>query len=115
MSDLENRKKLLITEAAVYRETLKLEIQNLRIYGIKAKRKMTSFGGGNPLLAVGIPMLTSFIAKKRKARKWGALAFIGWQLYNRFGAALTRRGSFSTESESEEENLAAEEYLEKRM
>jgi hypothetical protein len=49
MNDLERRKKLLIAEAAVYRETLKLEFQNLRIYGLKTRRKLTSFRGGNPL------------------------------------------------------------------
>lgn len=113
MSELENRKKLLIAEAAVYRETLKLEIQNLRIYGIKAKRRLSSFQGGNPLLAFGIPILTSFIAKKRKTRKWGALAFIGWQLFNRFGASFANR--FAPPGMTGDENIAAEEFLERRM
>ena len=113
MSEFENRKKLLIAEAAVYRETLKLEMQNLRIYGIKTKRKMTSFGGGNPLLAFGVPMLTSYLAKKRGARKWSALAFMGWQLYNRFGPALVSR--FTVPRSTEDEGIAAEEYLERRM
>ncbi|MBC8095871.1 MAG: hypothetical protein H7Y43_08660 [Akkermansiaceae bacterium] len=103
----------MIAEAAVYRETLKLEIQNLRIYGIKAKQKMTSFGGGNPLLAFGIPLLTSFVARKRKASKWGALAFMGWQIYNRFGTAMVNR--FTSSSTPISRDIAAEEYLERRM
>jgi hypothetical protein len=112
VSELENRKKLLIAEAAVYRETLKLEMQNLRIYSIKAKRKLTSFGGGNPLLAFGVPMLTSLIARKRKARKWGALAFMGWQLFNRVGPGLVER--FTTKR-TVDRSVAAEDYLERRM
>jgi hypothetical protein len=111
VSDLDKRKKLLIAEAEVYRQTLKLEFQNLRIYGLKQKRKLTSFGGGNPLLAFGMPMLTSLIARRRKARRWGALAFIGWQLYSRLGSFLMRPPSVVYRRE----RTAAEEYLEKRM
>lgn len=112
MNDLERRKKLLIAEAAVYRETLKLEVQNLRIYGIKTRRKLKSFGGGNPLLAFGVPLLTSLMARKRKARRWSALAFMGWQLFNRITGALSalRAKSYQTDSQS-----AAEEYLQQRM
>jgi hypothetical protein len=113
VNDLERRKKLLIAEAAVYRETLKLEGQNLRIYGIKATRKLKSFGGGNPLLAFGVPMLASLVARKRKARRWSALAFIGWQLYNRvtqsFVASRARR------YQSDGDQTEAEEYLQQRM
>lgn len=111
MSDLDNRKRLLIAEAEVYRQTLKLEFQNLRIYGLKTKRKLTSFGGGNPLLAFGIPMLTSLIARRRKARKWGALGFIGWQLWSKLGSLLTRAPTVVYSREQTE----AEEFLEKRM
>jgi hypothetical protein len=114
MNDLERRKKLLIAEAAVYRETLKLklEFQNLRIYGIKTKRKLTSFRGGNPLLAFGIPMLTSLIARKRRVRKWSALAFLGWQLINRVAPALAAKRRARMVDDDE---FAAEEYLTKRL
>ncbi|HLP76907.1 MAG TPA: hypothetical protein VK327_08305 [Candidatus Paceibacterota bacterium] len=111
MNDLERRKRMLIVEAAVYRETLKLEVQNFRIYGIKTRRRLMSFGGGNPLLAMGLPMLTSLIAGKRRARKWGALAFIGWQLYSRLGRAFADRSSCHVA----EEESAAEEYLQRRL
>jgi len=113
VSDLEARKKLLIAEAAVYRETLKLEVQNLRIYGLKTKKKLTSFRQGNPLFAFGIPVLTSLIARKRKARKWSALAFIGWQLFNRVGEMMASRSA--RRQGFEEEETAAEEFLGKRI
>ena len=112
MNDLERRKKLLIAEAAVYRETLKLEFQNLRIYGLKTRRKLTSFRGGNPLLAFGIPMFTSLIARRRRARKWSALAFLGWQMFNRIAPALAAR---RRDRMVDGEEVAAEEYLAKRL
>jgi len=110
VSDLENRKKLLIAEGEVYRESLKLQMQNLQIYGIKTKRKMTSFNAGNPMLAFGVPIVASLFGRKKRTRRWGALAFIGWQLYNRFGTTLI--GRFMT---PRRERTEAEEYLEKRM
>jgi hypothetical protein len=113
VNDLETRKKLLIAEGAVYRETLKLEFQNLRIYGIKTRQRLTSFRAGNPVLSFGVPILTSWIARKRKARKWGALAFLGWQLFNRLGPALMRRSTHNDGTQTE--SSAAEEYLARRM
>lgn len=112
MNDLERRKKLLIAESEVCRELLRLQMYNFRIYGIKAKRKITSFRTGNPALIAGIPLLTSLIARKRSFRKLGAWGFLGWQLLSRAGglfrkSAETRKG-FRTRT-------AAEEYLENRM
>ena len=113
MNDLERRKKLLIAEAAVYRETLKLECQNLRIYGIKTTRKLKSFGAGNPLLAFGVPLLASLVARKRKARRWGALGFIGWQIYNRLTQSLMAARSRRYQSDGDQ--TEAEEFLQQRM
>jgi hypothetical protein len=113
VNDLERRKKLLIAEAAVYRETLKLEGQNLRIYGIKTTRKLKSFGGGNPLLAFGVPMLASLVARKRKARRWGALGFIGWQLFNRLTQSLVVARARRYRSDGV--HTEAEEFLQERM
>ena len=109
MNDLERRKKLLIAESEVCRELLRLQLYNFRIYGIKARRKITSFSTGNPALIAGIPLLTSLLARKRKLRKAGAWGFLGWQLLSRAGGLFRRParqgGGFRTRS-------AAEEYLE---
>lgn len=113
MSELDNRKKLLMAEAEVYRQTLKLEIQNLRIYAIKTKRKLTSFNAGNPALMLGIPMLTTLLSRRRgKMRRWGAWGFMGWQLFQRVSEMLRSR---SGRDERYEAQAAAEEYLEKRI
>jgi hypothetical protein len=113
MNELETRKQLLIAEAEVYRQTLKLECQNLRIYALKTKRKMTSFRSGNPVLAFGIPMLTSLLARKRKARRWSALAFLGWQLYSKLGGLLA--ASRVAAQRPCDDSTEAEEYLARRM
>ena len=50
MRDLETRRKALAAEAEVYRQTIKLEIQNVRLYTRQTKRKYTTLRPGNPLL-----------------------------------------------------------------
>jgi hypothetical protein len=112
MNDLERRKKLLIAESEVCRELLRLELYNFRIYGIKAKRKVTSFGAGNPALIAGIPLLTSLLARKRRFRRWGAWGFLGWQLFSRAGSFFRRS---SEPTNGLRTRTAAEEYLENRV
>ena len=57
MSDLEQRKKLLVAEAEVYREMLKLELQTFKLHGLQAKRRLKSFSTYTPLLMTGVPLL----------------------------------------------------------
>jgi len=111
VNDLEKRKKLLLAEAEVYRQTLKLELNNLRIYGLKTRRKLTSFSVGNPVLVFGIPILTSWLARRRKLRQAGALGFIGWQLLKRCLSLIPDRLPQRWRSR----RTGAEEYLARRM
>jgi hypothetical protein len=106
MSELKNRKAMLIAESEVHREMLKLEIQNLRIYGLKTKQKLMSFKPGNPALAVGVPLLMSLIGRKRGMRRWGALGFLGWKLARNFGGVFKGKSFNSLR--------AVEEVFEKR-
>lgn len=96
MKALEAKKKALIAESEVCRELLKLEVQNLRIYGLKTKRRLTSFDSGNPLfMLAGLPMAGALFGRKRRRTgwtQWLALAVGAWQAYLRFGPAL--RGIF---------------------
>jgi hypothetical protein len=112
MNDLERRKKLLIAESEVCRELLRLELYNFRIYGIKARRKITSFGSGNPALIAGIPLLTSLLARKRRFRRLGAWGFIGWQVFSRAAGLFRRRRDPANGYRA---RTAAEEYLENRV
>jgi hypothetical protein len=113
MSDLKQRKKLLVAECEVYRETLKLEMQAFRIYGLRTKRKVTSFNTYTPLFLTGFPLVKALFAA-RKTPVWkrlGTMAYLGWQAYQRFGPVI--RGAFA--QYSSREKTAAEEYLSKRI
>ena len=72
---------MLIAECEVYREMLKLEVHNIRIYGVKMKRRLTSVGMVSQV-SLG---LASWLTGKRRVG-WlqvGALALLGWQWYRR--------------------------------
>jgi len=113
MSDLENRKKLLVAESEVYRELLKLEIQTFKIHGARAKRRMKLFRTWTPLLMAGLPL-----AKKLAGRKgrplWdriGTFAFFAWRAWSKFGALRTGASA----RPAPDDKTAAEEYLSKRI
>jgi hypothetical protein len=92
MKALKAKKKALIAESEVCRELLKLEVQNLRIYGLKTKRRLTSFNSGNPLfMLAGLPMAGALFRRKRPRTgwtQWLALVVGAWQAYVRFGPAV---------------------------
>jgi hypothetical protein len=93
LSELEEKKKALIAEAEVYRQTLKLEIQNVRLYGAKARRAVGSFSFSNPLLVIGAT-LAGTLLKQRSAFKLRAatVTFMAWQIYQRL--VIPIRGMF---------------------
>jgi hypothetical protein len=113
MSDLETRKRMLVAESEVYRELLKLQIHNLRIDGIRARKRFKIFRIFSPLLMMSLPMAGSLFKAKRRRFTWkriGALAFVAWRFYQKVGAVL---GGFA--ARSRHQATAAEEYLEKRI
>jgi hypothetical protein len=115
VSTLEKRKKLLVAESEVYRELLKLELHNVRIATLVAKKKLTSMSSQNPFVAMGAPMAFSLFRRKRRFdwRQLAGMALEGWQLYQAWrGSAGPRSARLKTEPEA---TPAAEEYLEKRM
>lgn len=113
MTELEKRKKLLIAESEVYRQTLKLELQNLRIYGMKTKDRLMSFRAGNPVFMVGIPLLMSLLGRRKRGRvrRAGAWGFLGWQFLRRVSDLFPSRRAAA----DGDETVAAEEYLNRRM
>lgn len=92
----EARKRALVAESEVYRQTLTLEIQNLRLYGARWHRKLAVVRLANPLLLA----LGSLIASRRSTRsttarkrrgKWSRVfgaTLMGWRLYRQFGPIL---------------------------
>ena len=82
MKELELKKKALAAESEVYRETLKLEVRNLGLYGNYLKVKATRA----PLrLLKFVPAVAGLLWKRRKPKTptWATAAVIGWQVYNR--------------------------------
>jgi hypothetical protein len=90
MKDLEERKRALLAESEVYRQTLKLEIYNLRLYLKQSKVNVKSFTTPSPWWILGA--LGPFLARKPNFTKWrlmGAL-MAGWKIYNRFNPLITK-------------------------
>lgn len=118
MSDkLATKKKMLIAEAEVYRQLLKLEIQTFKVYGMRTKRRMTSVSSYMPLVMSGLPILTKLFRRKRAARfslqRMSTLFLLGWKAYRRFSPMFGATRSRAAKAEPKE--TAAEEYLSKRL
>ena len=110
MTELEKKKRMLITEAEVYRQMLKLEIQNVRICTLKMKRRVTSMSALRPLIMAALPLATSLFFRRRRSsafswRRLGALALVGLQAF-RAGRPLfggrSRNNRRPEKTESEE-------------
>ena len=103
MSELETKKKLLAAESDVYRELLRHEVNNLRLYSGKAKKRLTSAGMLSPLLMSLAPWLTG--RRGFGVRELGTLAFLGWRWYRHFKSG----------SEEPEREDAVEEFLRRKL
>jgi hypothetical protein len=117
MNKLETKRKLLAAESEVYRQLLKLEIQTFKVYGTRAKRRLTSFAAYLPLLKWGIPIAGGLFRRKKRAgfslQRLGSLFFLGWKAYRQFSPLLMRSKFMGAKAEPAE--TAAEEYLAKRL
>jgi len=90
MSDLEGRRKALAAEAEVYRQMLKLEIQNIKLYARQNRRRYTSVRPSNPLFAAAAPVFTALLQRTRPMKKLSTLSriLVGWQMFSRFAPML---------------------------
>ena len=117
MSDFKAKKKMLIAESEVYRQLLKLELQTFKIYGMRTKRRMTSFTAYMPWLMGGLPILTRLFSRRKAKRfspgRLGSLFLFGWKAYQKIAPLLARARFLRTRTEPSE--TAAEEYLSKRL
>ncbi len=92
LKDLRERKAVLAAESEIYRETLRLEAQNLRLYTARVRRKLEFLKAANPLLAWA-PLLGALgnlvFRKKREKRRRGWLGMAGaalswWRTYRHY-------------------------------
>jgi len=117
MSKYDAKKKLLVAEAEVYRQLLKMELQTLKVYTKRTQRKVTSVSGYMPLLMSGLPMLTNLFGRSKRRssvnslKRMMSLVMLGWKTYQRFGVFFRS----SRYPAKQPDKTAAEEYLAKRL
>jgi len=56
IKELEARKRALVTESEIYRETLRADVQNLQLYGASFFRRIDQIRGIGPWLLMALPM-----------------------------------------------------------
>lgn len=88
MKDLEQKKKMLIAESEVCRQSLRLEIQNLRLFSVRTRQRFKGFGVPKQawmLAAAGAFSLWGRRRARRRLSFWrlGGLGMVGWKLFQR--------------------------------
>lgn len=97
MSELQARKRALIEESEVYRQTLAMDFQNLQLYGVEVRRKIKRLQRYKSLFLaapVAVSLFRSFLPGQPKDKRqsgWRrtlAMVLMGWRFYRKFGPAL---------------------------
>jgi|SRR5712691_10415886 len=91
MNELEERKRALLAESEVYRQTLKLEIYNLRLFVKQSKLSVKSFASPSPWML--FTALAPLLARRSKfSSKWRLIGTViaGWKMYNRFNPLIMK-------------------------
>ena len=88
----EARKRALLAESEVLRETLRLELRNFRFYSVTVRKRFSTLSALRPWLFLGAPIV-SFIRGRKRRRRSGKLRAIGtaftlWRLYRKFGPVV---------------------------
>jgi len=84
MNPLEIKKRALVAESEVFRETLKLELHNLKLYGARTRQKFSNFASPNKLLMLAAPFAGFLFRRKRSSlmRRF-AMGLLSYQFTNR--------------------------------
>jgi hypothetical protein len=98
IKELEAKKRALVHESDLYRQTLRFEIHNLRLHATSMKRR-ASWLTLSPLWPLIPPLIKAFVKRKQKQQhssKWSlfSTALVGWQLFqkiSRFVPAIFSR------------------------
>lgn len=95
IAGLEARRRALVAECEVCRQTLTLEVQNLRLYGARVRRRYNWLSPSNPLASwlgplAGLTLRRSLLPGLLRTRLGSRFRAVGtaltlWQLYRRFG------------------------------
>ncbi|HWQ91173.1 MAG TPA: hypothetical protein VN673_05845 [Clostridia bacterium] len=122
IKDLEERKRALVAESEIYRQTLILEVQNVRLYAARVRRRYTWFRAYAPLVRFGAPFVFPMLRRslfgglfaprhKGSRFKWIPAALATWQIYRKLAPMLgiilgARRLRHKPPAASEEESMA---------
>ena len=95
LAELEARKKALVAESEIYRQTLQVEVRNIQLSVAGTTRKLSHFKSLFAIVPVGSSLLGMLIAGlfRRKKRESSGLrllptALMGWRLYQKYGPML---------------------------
>lgn len=95
LEELEARKRALVAESEVYRQTLAMEIQNLRLYRARMQQSFALLRIANPLLLMLGSLFASRLVgggfRRKRRGKWSRLfgaGLMGWRLYRQLGPIL---------------------------
>jgi len=92
--ELEARKRVLAAHSDIYRQTLKLELHNLRLYSVAMRRKLSILRWVPPLIAVAGPLAALWLGSRRakveRASGFWAKVLLGWRLYQKYGHLIRR-------------------------
>ena len=86
VKELEDRKRLLLAQSEMYRQTLTLEITNVKFSTALLKRRLKSKRNIALLVGSAFPIAGFLFARSRAKRAVGVLPKVlaGWQLFNKF-------------------------------
>src|ERR1051326_1346933 len=78
IKEIEDRKKALIAESELYRQTLGVQIQHLRLYSAQVRAKFSLLALSKPLLRFGLPLLL----RRRRAPKMSMIGagLLAWRV-----------------------------------
>jgi hypothetical protein len=90
VKEFENRKRALVMEAEVYRQSLLLQAQNIRLCAVQMRRKYTSVKPSNPLLLLLAPLAAGLMRRKQSSGKsgWVSKALFAWQFIRKFAPMI---------------------------
>lgn len=97
VKELEERKRFLLARSEMYRQTLTLEVANIKFSGALLKRKLRSPKSLLVLLGLAAPAAGFFMGRRRAKVKaeagpaaWVPRLLAGWKLVSRFAPLLMK-------------------------
>jgi hypothetical protein len=107
ITEIEQRKKVLVARSQMYRDTLTLEVANVRYSVALLKRRLKS--GRNILLLLSsvFPLTGIFLARSKVKQAGGVLGKLmsGVRLFSQFAPLLKKFHSSKTETVPSRQNM----------